>query len=459
LSLSLRLGRRWTLRRWRRVRRAVQLAALAAFLVLFVGARGGGWPGSLAKLALRLDPLLVLANLLASRAFLAGSALALVTVGLTLVFGRAWCGWLCPLGTILDLFSLRRWRGKRLPPSERWRSVKYGLLLSILLAALFTNLTLLILDPLTILMRSLAAGWWPAVDPLVTWAEGALYAVPWLQAPVSAFDGLLRPAVLPTTQAFYRDAWLYGAVLLAVIGLNVLAERFWCRYLCPLGGLLGLLSKVTVFKRLVARSQCNDCDACARVCPTGAIQAAQGYASDPGECTLCLDCLVACPRQGNLFPAGLAPARWNDYDPSRRQALAVMGVTAAGVFLLRSDLTVSRDDPHLIRPPGARENNLLAACVRCGECVRVCPTSAIQPALGEAGLEGLWAPVLVPRAGYCDYSCNACGGACPVAAIPPLSLDEKRQRVIGAAYINQNRCIAWSGHKPCIVCEEMCPLP
>ena len=118
-----------------------------------------------------------------------------------------------------------------------------------------------------------------------------------------------------------------------------------------------------------------------------------------------------------------------------------------------------REHPYLIRPPGARENNLLARCIRCGECTRACPTSAIQATVTEAGLEGLWTPLLIPRLGYCDYSCNACGQICPVEAIPPLSLEEKRQQVIGQAYIDQNRCIAWADHQNCIVCEEMCPIP
>lgn len=97
-------------------------------------------------------------------------------------------------------------------------------------------------------------------------------------------------------------------------------------------------------------------------------------------------------------------------------------------------------------------------CIRCGECNRACPTSAIQPAVSEAGLEGLWTPVLVPRAGYCDYSCNACGQVCPVQAIPPLDLEQKRQQVIGRAYIDENRCIPWADYEDCIVCEEMCPV-
>ena len=79
--------------------------------------------------------------------------------------------------------------------------------------------------------------------------------------------------------------------------------------------------------------------------------------------------------------------------------------------------------------------------------------------MSETGIGGLGTPVLVSRLGYCDYSCNACGQICPVQAIPPLSLEQKQLQVIGKAFIDQSRCIAWSDHLPCLVCQEMCPLP
>jgi ferredoxin len=91
--------------------------------------------------------------------------------------------------------------------------------------------------------------------------------------------------------------------------------------------------------------------------------------------------------------------------------------------------------------------------------MKVCPTSGLQPALTEAGLEGLWSPVLVPRLGYCDYGCSACGDVCPTDAIPALTLEEKRQQVLGLARIDKNRCLPWAYDTPCIVCEEMCPVP
>jgi polyferredoxin len=467
--------KRWSGRpygRWITVRKLVQYSALLAFFTLFVAARGGSWPANLVNIPMRLDPLAMLANLLASKTILAGSALALVVLILTLVFGRAWCGWLCPLGTTLDLISLKRWRlalrgketsGKRLEdrsgdPADGWRGVKYGLLLTILVAALFGNLTLLIFDPLTLLFRTLTISVWPAIDQLLTAIETALYPLPALADPIARLDLWLRPNLLPSEPVFYRQAFLFAAVFTGVIALNLFAQRFWCRYLCPLGGLLGLISKVALFRRVVSE-ECKGCTICTQVCPTGTVDPKRGYASDPSECTMCLDCLESCPRSTIQLSARFSPATWNHYDPSRRQALASLGLAIAGLALFRSDALAKREDPHNLRPPGARENELLDKCVRCGECMRACPTSGLQPALSESGLEGLWTPLLIPRLGYCDYSCNACGPACPVQAIPVLDLEEKRLQVIGKAYINQNRCIAWSDHKDCIVCEEMCPLP
>jgi MauM/NapG family ferredoxin protein len=440
------------------LRRVVQYAALFVFVALFVWSRRGGWPGIVVNLPMRLDALAMLAHWMSSRTLLAESALALITVALTLALGRVWCGWLCPMGTLLDLFSLRRWRGKRQAPADWWRAAKYGLLLTILAAALLGNLTLMVLDPLTILFRTLSASVWPAVDQIVTTAERALYQFAALRPVVSAFDALVRPKLLPPEPAFYRLTFLYVSLFASIVALNLVASRFWCRYLCPLGGLLGILSKVGWVRREV-NARCNQCQACARICPTGTITAADNFRSDPGECTMCLECYYACPQGAVEFPTHLSLAARRGYDPSRRQAVLAVGTAVAGMSLFGSDILSRRDHPRLIRPPGARENNLLSKCVRCGECSRACPTSAIQPAITEAGLEGLWTPVVVPRVGYCDFSCHACGQVCPVQAIPRLSLEEKRQQVIGRAYIDHNRCIAWADHRDCIVCEEMCPVP
>jgi formate hydrogenlyase subunit 6/NADH:ubiquinone oxidoreductase subunit I len=91
--------------------------------------------------------------------------------------------------------------------------------------------------------------------------------------------------------------------------------------------------------------------------------------------------------------------------------------------------------------------------------MKACPTSGLQPTLGEAGLEGLLTPVLKSRLGYCDYACTACGQVCPSGAIPPLPLERKRAQVLGVAVIDRDRCLPWAAATPCIVCQEMCPVP
>ena len=101
----------------------------------------------------------------------------------------------------------------------------------------------------------------------------------------------------------------------------------------------------------------------------------------------------------------------------------------------------------------------MSKCIRCGACVRVCPTSALQPAMLQAGWDGFATPILIPRKGACDYGCNSCGQTCPVQAIPPLALKQKQVAVIGKVDIDHDRCLPWGKNVPCSVCEEMCPLP
>jgi hypothetical protein len=211
---------------WITARKAVQYLALLSFFVLFLATRDNQWPAAFINFPLRLDPLLVISHLLASRTFLLSSSLALVLLISTLIVGRGWCGWLCPLGTILDIFSLTRWRRNRRPPPEKWRGIKYGLLLVILMAALFGNLTLLVMDPLTILIRSLVNSIWPAFNQIFTFIESFLYQIPLLAEPITKLDGIIRPVILPPEPVYYRNAVLFALLFLGVIALNVLAHVF-----------------------------------------------------------------------------------------------------------------------------------------------------------------------------------------------------------------------------------------
>ena len=121
------------------------------------------------------------------------------------------------------------------------------------------------------------------------------------------------------------------------------------------------------------------------------------------------------------------------------------------------DRTLKVSSDRLIRPPGAKpENAFVNACMRCGECMAVCPTNTLQPALGEGGMEALGTPILVPRIGPCTQMCNSCGDVCPSRAIEPFAIEEKAHLYLGTAVVDRNKCIAWAEGKQCIVCDEAC---
>jgi len=133
--------------------------------------------------------------------------------------------------------------------------------------------------------------------------------------------------------------------------------------------------------------------------------------------------------------------------------------------LIRSgDAFGANPNPRLIRPPGSvGEDDFLAKCIRCGQCMRVCPNNALHPTFMESGAEGIWTPILIPVIGYCEPTCTLCTQVCPTGAILHLTVkqkvgdDEEPPVRIGTGFIDRGRCLPWAMGHNCIVCEEWCP--
>jgi MauM/NapG family ferredoxin protein len=437
------------------LRRIVQAASLLLFLYLVTSARHPLEPLLPTDLYLRLDPLAQLAASLAAREAAAYLLWGLPLLLATAVLGRFFCGWLCPLGVTLDAARLRRLNPPRFRRERGLRALKYLLLAALLASALAGSALLMALDPISLLTRTFAVYIYPAFSAAVTGALFFFYGHGVLPDLMVWIDTDLRGSLLPFEQPYFRHAWLFLALFAAVVAVNLASHRFWCRYLCPLGALLALTSRWSILGRRVGEG-CSDCGKCLATCRMGAIEP-KGFGSASGECVLCGECAALCP-DGAISYTG-RPLASGGYDPSRRGFLAAGGLAALGVGGLRVDSPSQEVDPFLVRPPGAREEDeFLSACIRCGQCMKACPSSGLQPSLFQSGLAGLWSPVLVSRVGPCLYDCVTCGQVCPTSAIQPLSLEVKRETIIGTAYIDQMRCIPWVDGRTCIVCEELCPV-
>lgn len=433
--------------------RISQLIFLLLFLFLFVQTeyRGSDRIALAVNSFFRADPLVGLSYFLAEKSYLVLLLPALFMAVATLVLGRFFCGWICPLGTILDLVTGKI--RKTAPLKFLQGRVKYWLLFPLLFAALFNSNLVGLLDPIAILLRALTFSVYPLFGDTVRQGWVGLYRVLGEGRDVLAPGyGFLRDHLLPFRETFYPLAFLSFALFLGIVFLERYETRLWCRRLCPLGTLLGLLARFSPFRRS-PETLCPDCGECRSHCPTSFDQ----DLLQQEECLRCMSCRVKCQLGRAAFVFG-GPVDTRPYLPERRVLLGglVSGFFLARLFRFRSP----RTDAAVLRPPGVRdERDFLKKCVRCGECMKVCLRSALYPTIFQAGVEGLYTPVVIPRLGYCEYNCTLCGQVCPTGAIPDLPLEEKRREVIGKAVLDRNHCLPLAKGVNCIVCEEHCPIP
>jgi MauM/NapG family ferredoxin protein len=176
-----------------------------------------------------------------------------------------------------------------------------------------------------------------------------------------------------------------------------------------------------------------------------------------------MNCDDLCPPNAVRFGFLKKTQSTASIDLGKRRVLGMILSGLVAVPLVRItaiNKQAGASEPKLIRPPGSLdEKQFLTRCVKCGECMKVCITNGLQPTFLEAGIEGIWSPVLIPRIGYCEYRCTLCGQVCPTGAIKKLDLQEKEKIKIGLAMIDKGRCLPYAHSTPCIVCQEVCPTP
>lgn len=407
----------------RYLRPVVQLTCLAATVALFLNI-GQSTLTVLANNVTLADPIMTVASVL----FYRGAWFPVLISVSVLIFGsyllgRAFCGWICPVGFLIDLsgivskFVSRLLRRRR--DTYRYGFLQYGLLAAVILLSLVTMDALSILDPFVILRRT-----------LYMIASGSL------------------PDVL----------------LLILLASIVIAPRFWCRAICPAGAIIGLASLVSPFK-LNLNCECKNCKKCTRVCSMGAIS--KDLKWDATACIRCLECESKCPNGSVSFAM---PKKDHLLVSRSRRALLVAG-GMVGLFALTKGTASALADAAgrsggaraaagerpLLRPPGSlEEEKFNAACLRCESCARVCPAGVIEPVGLDRGLEKIYTPVLNYGKSKC-YLCGKCGDVCPNGTIAKVPQEQMK---IGTAQIDKNTCYAWNpkpgSTQTCLLCKSAC---
>lgn len=312
---------------------------------------------------------------------------------------------MCPVGAAQDIFSSFR---KNTPQSHKTATyTRFALLTATLLGIATGSSILHILEPNTQLIRS------------SLWAWQQIYT---------------KTPSIPLITVL---------ILFGVVSLSLWRRRFFCRYICPSGALLSIISLRAAFRIRINPQTCKSCQTCRHICPTGAITD-KGVSQEP--CIVCFECVSACPHNAISYRRLKGVRYVRDITQKERRKFIAMLVSGLVAALTLNLLRPKHKQP---RPPSAKRT-LPQSCIHCMACVVVCPNGVIVPSPDLT-------PILDFTNGNCEYRCLACGNVCPTSAIKFANIKQKWQTPIGVAKIDEELCLAHSGKGPCMGCQEVCP--
>lgn len=395
-----------------------------------------------------------------------GSALILIILlVLTLLFGRVYCSTLCPLGTlqdivtrIADLFKSKKNRRYKFGKPYNW--LRYSILSTVGAFFIFgSTLPLAYLDPYSNYGR--------ISNEILSRAEQLIHNGFSLIMPDSVF--------FRSYSAFVAGSFIFALLfLILVVVLSTFWGRLYCNTICPVGSLLGLISKFSVFKPTV-NDNCNKCTLCFQKCKSQCIDAGN-MKIDETRCVSCLNCMQSC-KKGSIsykfsWKTKHAPDKKQGSDKKqisdnkiesrqRRQALIAFGLLGTALAARAVNFApIPSAKPKItgIAPPGAKSiEHLKKNCTACHACVAACPNGIIIPAASQYGYDGILLPVLSFKEQFCGYECNICTQVCPNGALLPMSLEEKQLCQIGKAKFKLRECIVFKDRTDCGACDEHCP--
>ncbi len=424
----------------------------------------------------KLDPLIMIITSISERALIAGTLVSLLMLVLAFFGGRFFCGWICPLGSCIDAAgTLNRNSGRENDAvNNKLHPIKIFALGAILALALFGRQEAWLMDPIVITARFVSLNLIPFVTSSIALVFTVLIKTIGGQGAITDIYHSMRSSFLGVKITYFPHSYMILALFAAILTAALFMRRAWCRALCPLGALYSLVSGLSLLRRRV--KTCTHCKKCKSLCRMGAIKDDNSY--NKGECILCMDCVYNCPIHSTSFSfmgSGEVPALTKK-DALNKTTTGISRKTF--ILLLTSPLLlignkfvrseayagqgraeIKPDENTIIRPPAAiKEIDFLNRCVRCGNCMKVCPTNGLQPLAAKDGYAAMWTPALIPETGYCEYKCTLCGNTCPTGAIKRVAPSEKLTVKLGTAEVDHGLCIAWAENKECIVCEEHCPI-